>query len=231
MSEGLTFADQGLESKNQEERHMLKYLLYTIAALVAVSLVGSGIHLYRVAQKNKKEMSQYEGPAVAVDQSLGKVLVVYYSLSGHTKEIAEKIKDKTGGDIYEIKTLEKIDTSPWFYLTLKQQVKKSSYPALVGEFPDFSTYDVVFVGAPVWWYTVATPVFSFLQVADFQGKKVVPFSTQGSNAGTFFEDFAAHAQNAEILKGASFNNLSDKYRQAEDNKIGIWINAVAAEMK
>ena len=86
--------------------------------------------------------------------------------------------------------------------------------------------DTVFVGAPVWWYTVATPVLSYLKKTDFLGKKVVPFSTQGSNAGTFFADFAAKARNAVLLKGEQFNNLSDKYAKETDNKIAVWLNSL-----
>ena len=62
---------------------------------------------------------------------------------------------------------------------------------------------------------------------DFKGKKVVPFSTQGSNYGTFFEDFSARAQNAQLLQGASFNNLPPQYDSAVDNKINAWLNALS----
>lgn len=205
---------------------MLKYFLYLIAAAVVAGLLSGGIHLYRVAAKNKKEMKQYEGAPVEVQKKPGKVLVVYYSLSGHTKDIAEKIKAFTGADLYEIKTAENLKTTPWFYLTLRSQMKKKNYPQLAGEMPDFSQYDLIFVGAPVWWYTAATPMMSFLKQADFGGKKVVPFSTQGSNYGTFFKDFAVAAKNADLQTSASFNNLPDKYDQAVNNKIAEWINAL-----
>ena len=182
---------------------MLKYLIYILLAAVVIGLIGSGVHLWRVARKNEKEMAPYAGEPVAVTKNLGRVLVVYYSLSGHTREIAEKIRQVTGGDLYEIKTTEKLDSSPWYYLTLRSQLKSGNYPSIENNFPQFAAYDTIFVGAPVWWYTIATPVLSFLQQADFGGKKVVPFSTQGSNYGTFFEDFAARAQNASLAKGAS----------------------------
>lgn len=130
---------------------MFKYVLYLLAIMIAVGLAVGGIHLYRVAVKNKKEMAAYEGPAAAVERRFGRVLVVYYSLSGHTREIAEKIKALTGGDIYEIKTAEEIKTTPWFYLTLRRQIKEKNYPVLAGELPDLSRYDIIFVGAPVWW--------------------------------------------------------------------------------
>ena len=186
---------------------MFKYVLYLLAIMIAVGLAVGGIHLYRVAVKNKKEMAAYEGPAAAVERRFGRVLVVYYSLSGHTREIAEEIK-----------------TTPWFYLTLRRQIKEKNYPVLAGKLPDLSRYDIIFVGAPVWWYTMATPLSAFLEQVDFQGRKVVPFSTQGSNYGSYFEDFTTQAKHAEIQRAQSFNNLPSKYDEAVDNKIVQWLN-------
>lgn len=203
---------------------MLKYFLYILLAAAAIGLAAGGFHLYRVAQKNKKEMAPYMKGEIRVDRRFGKVLVVYYSLSGQTRKIADIIREKTGADVYEIKTVEKIDTTPWFYLTLRKQLKTGKYPNISENLPDFAKYDIIFVGSPIWWYTAATPVLSFLEKADFHGRKVVPFSTQGSNYGTFFEDFAAKAQNAQILKGQSFNNLPAEYDHAVDNKISVWLN-------
>lgn len=203
---------------------MLKYFLYVVVLAIVAGLTCSGVHLYRVAQKNKKEMAPYQTESIKVTKTFGKTLVVYYSLSGHTRDIAQRIQQKTGADIYEIKTAQKIDKYPWFYLNLRRQLKNKKFPKLEGQMPDFTKYDTVFVGFPVWWYTMATPGFSFLKQADFMGKKVVPFSTQGSNVGTFFADFANTAQNAVLLKGNSFNNLPKKYDGAVDNKIAVWLN-------
>ena len=203
---------------------MFKYLLYIVVIVAVVGLFSGGFHLYRVAQRNKKEMAPYQGAPIALKGDFGKVLVVYYSLTGNTKDIAERIQKKTQADVYEIKTAEEIKTNPWFYLKAWAQLKEGKYPALAGALPDFSKYDWVFVGFPVWWYTAATPGLSFLDKADFKGRKVVPFSTQGSNAGTFLKDFTAQAKNADIQPAESFNNLPDKYDAAVDNKIAVWLN-------
>ena len=203
---------------------MFKYLLYIVVIVAVVGLFSGGFHLYRVAQRNKKEMAPYQGAPIALKGDFGKVLVVYYSLTGNTKDIAERIQKKTQADVYEIKTAEEIKTNPWFYLKARAQLKEGKYPALAGALPDFSKYDWVFVGFPVWWYTAATPGLAFLDKADFKGRKVVPFSTQGSNAGTFLEDFTAQAKNADIQPAESFNNLPDKYDAAVDNKIAVWLN-------
>lgn len=203
---------------------MLKFVVYFIFAVVIIGLLLGGIHLFRVSAKNKKEMSAYQGNEIKVEKQLGKVLVVYYSLSGHTKEIAEKIQAMTNGDIYEIKTEETLVSNPLLHLKIKKQLKDGNYFKLAGKLPDLSQYDIIFVGSPVWWYTASTPMLSFLKQADFHGKKVVPFSTQGSNPGTYFEDFAKNAKNAQLLESASFNNLPSKYDAEVNNKIAQWLN-------
>lgn len=205
---------------------MLKFIIYTVIVAAVVIAAASFWHLNRVAARNKKEMAQFAGPAEKVNCDFGKTLVVYYSLDGHTREIAEKIKAKTGADIFEIKTKENIKKTPWFYLTLKKQLKDKKYPELEETLPDIKAYDVIFVGAPVWWYTMATPMFSYLKQTDFVGKIVIPFSTQGSNYGSFFPDFISHAQNAEVDTAASFNNLPKGFEQEIDNQITRWLNGL-----
>ena len=203
---------------------MLKGIIYFI--LIAVIIIGSitAFHLTRVALRNQREMEPFEGPEIALKKDFKKVLIVYYSLTGHTKDIAKKIQKKTGGDLYEIKTVEPIRRYPWFYLNIRSDLKNKKYPEIVDDLPNFKEYDLVFIGSPVWWYTVSTPVLSFLNKADLNGVQVVPFSTQGSNPGTFLEDFVKNAQNASILRYESFNNLSPKYDGAVNNKIINWLN-------
>lgn len=205
---------------------MLKYILYILVGIVIIGLIAGGIHLWQVGRKNAKDMAPYDGEPVAVTKDLGRVLVVYYSLSGHTKDIAERIAAKTNGDLYEIKTKEKLNNTPWYYLTLRNQIKNKEYPELEGKLPDMSKYDTVFIGAPVWWYTLATPLSSFLKQVDFEDKVIAPFSTQGSNYGSFFKDFAAQSKNGILNRMASFNNLPDKYDAQVDNKIAVWLNSL-----
>ena len=69
-------------------------------------------------------------------------------------------------------------------------------------------------------------MMSFLNQVNFENKNVVPFSTQGSNYGNFFEEFKVQAKNANIKQGQSFNNLSNKYDNAVKNKIVMWLNNI-----
>lgn len=206
---------------------MFKIILGILLAAAVIGGVIGGWHLWRVAQRNQAEMAPFQGPETPYTAQLGKVLVIYYSWTGHTQDIAQRIAQRTQADLYRLETQEPISKTPWVHLTLKRQLDTQNYPAIQHPLPHISDYDTVFVGSPIWWYTAATPVLQFLQEMDFQGKKVVPFSTQGSNYGTFFEDFAARAQNAQLLKGASFNNLGPQYNAAVDNKITAWLNTLS----
>lgn len=197
----------------------MKYFLGIILVIITAGL----IHLYQISRKNKKEMALYAGKDAKVTNDLGKVLVIYYSLTGRTKGIAENIAAQTNADLFEIKTKEQYPGGVKLYTTSKKELKNKQYPA-VEALPDVTAYDVVFVGAPVWWFTMAPPVFTILGQLDFQGKKVVPFSTQESKVGTFFEDFAAAARNAQILQHGSFNNMHKKYDKHIQAKIAEWIN-------
>lgn len=205
---------------------MLKITFYLIVLVAIIIAAASGYHLYKVNAKNKLEMKNFESE-VKLDANLGKTLVVYYSLSGHTKDIAEQIAAKTNADLYEIKTV-KTYSSPSVYMKSKKELSSQNYPQLQNDnMPDVKKYDTVFVGAPVWWYTMAPALYSYLNMTDFNNVKVVPFSTQGSNFGSFFEDFAKVAKNARILQHESFNNMDEKYQSQISNKINNWLNQLA----
>ena len=73
---------------------MFKFLISIVGLVLLISLIISGLHLLRVAYKNKKELSQFADKKIVYNNNLGKVLIVYYSLGGNTKQIAENISKK-----------------------------------------------------------------------------------------------------------------------------------------
>ena len=204
---------------------MLKIVLYVVILAAIVIGGASFYHLHKVNAKNKAEMANFD-KEVKLNADLGKVLVVYYSLTGHTKDIAEQIAAKTGADIFEIKTVETY-SSPSVYMKSKQELTSKNYPELQGNLPNVADYDTIFVGGPVWWYTMAPALYSYLQATDFNGAHVVPFSTQGSNFGSFYKDFAQMAKNAQILPSENFNNIDEKYKEQVSNKINAWLNKLS----
>jgi flavodoxin len=153
-----------------------------------------------------------------------KMLIIYYSHTGNTKYIAEKIKEKSGGDLFEIQT---VRTYPSQYSALteeaKRELQEGDLPALKKGPPNMSSYDLILVGGPVWWYTVATPVMSFLKQADFAGKKVSAFCTHEGGIGKYFPHFKEQAKNAVVLEGLDLYKPRQARKEEVDKALDTWL--------
>jgi flavodoxin len=153
-----------------------------------------------------------------------KMLIIYYSFSGNTQYIAEKLREKTGGDVFEIET---VKTYPSEYSALteeaKRELQESDLPALKKNPPDMSSYDLILVGGPVWWYTVATPVMSFLRQTDFAGKKVSAFCTHEGGIGKYFPHFKEQARNAVVLEGLDLYKPRQAKKAEVDKALDSWL--------
>ncbi len=135
-----------------------------------------------------------------------KVLVAYYSRSGNTAEIARQIQTATGADVFEIIPAEPY---PEDYRQTTEQARKEIaegyLPALKNQIDNLEQYDVIFIGSPCWWGTIASPVSSFLSAYDFSGKTVIPFMTHGgSGLGHGVEDIRKLIPSAEVADGRAF---------------------------
>ncbi len=209
----------------------MKMILYILIAAVVLSVISGSLHLWKVAKKNAQEMAPFaEQKPQHLDKNK-KILVIYYSLTGHTKDIAERIKAQTNADLYAIKLKQPLPTGLLAYYQIWKQYKDNSFPEVNGTIPDLSGYDLVILGSPVWMYTASTPMQSFLKEADFNKKPVTIYSTQGSNPGTFFADMQKAAKNANIISEIEFNNLPKKYDEAVNVKINQWLEQTLAKVK
>ncbi len=153
-----------------------------------------------------------------------RILTIYYSLTGNTKGIAEKIREKTGGDLFEIET---VKTYPSEYSALieeaKRELQTGDLPALKKDPPDMSSYDMVLVGSPVWWYTVSTPVMSFLRLSDFAGKRVSAFCTHEGGIGKIFPHFKQQAKNAVVIEGLDLYKPRQARKGEVDKALDSWL--------
>ena len=97
-----------------------------------------------------------------------KALVVYFSHSGTTKKVAEEIHQAVGGELFEIK---EATPYPRDYNTVLQQAKQEIAdgfrPTLKDRIPEISDYDLIILGSPNWWSTIALPLATFLTQANF----------------------------------------------------------------
>ena len=132
---------------------------------------------------------------------MSKKAIVYYSYSNNTKKIVDEILKSVKADVYEIKPV--IPYSDDYELLVEQEEHKQGKDELV-EIEDLKInlkdYDTIILGTPVWWYTMAPPVRSFLKKHDLSGKTIIPFITNGGWIGTTLEDID------KITKGATVKN-------------------------
>lgn len=121
---------------------------------------------------------------------MSRMLVVYYSWSnGNTKRIAEQLARRTGADIARIETVQPYTGS---YDEVVDQghreVNEGYRPPIQPLGVNVADYDVIAVGTPTWWYTMAPAVLTFLEGKDFTGKTVIPFMTNGGWPGHVLRD-------------------------------------------
>ena len=111
-----------------------------------------------------------------------KVLVLYYSVTNTTKQIAEYIQQKTGADIEVIQTVEEFPTDYQELLQLSGKMREeNTLPELKPLSHNLADYDIIFFGYPIWFGTYAQPVKTLVASGVLSGKTVVPFCTAGSS--------------------------------------------------
>ncbi|MCQ4635235.1 flavodoxin [Anaerovorax odorimutans] len=120
---------------------------------------------------------------------MNKKLVAYFSCSGVTGKVAEKLAEAAGADLYEIKpqlpyTAADLDWMDKKSRSTVEMNDPSSRPAILDSVQGMDSYDVVFVGFPIWWYTAPTIINTFLESYDFSSKTIVPFATSGGSGIT-----------------------------------------------
>lgn len=135
-----------------------------------------------------------------------RILIAYFSHSGNTREIARQIQEVKGGDLHEILPARAYPTD--YDAVVKQakhELNAGFQPELKSKAPDLSAYDVIFVGSPNWWNTIAPPVMTFLSGSKLEGKTIVPFITHGgSHLGKSVTDVRKWSPGAKVLDGKAF---------------------------
>lgn len=160
--------------------------------------------------------------------SNGKTLVVYYSATGNTKNVAETIAQVTGGDLFEIEPKEPYtdDDLDWTNddsrVSREHEDESSRDVELTStEVPDWDSYDTVYIGYPIWWGIAAWPVDSFVKANDFTGKTVVTFCTATSSgigqSGDLLEEMAG---TGNWISGERFRS------GATEDDIRAWIDGL-----
>ena len=208
----------------------MKKILILMLSLMTVFFTGCG-------QTSENNSTPEKSSATAEDKvstSDKKILVAYFSRAdenynvgviekGNTKIVAEVVAEKTGGDLFEIKPAKNYPADYKECTEIaKAEKEQNARPEIVGKVENFSDYDVIFLGYPIWWGDLPMAVYTFLEQENFSDKVIVPFCThEGSGLGAT-EKFIADKTNAKTLnglaiKGTVAQNEKDKVNSEVEN--------------
>lgn len=201
---------------------MKQYKDTLVFLLISVLLLGFLMVLGNGRPKSVDSVSQATPPASRQQEAqtdLGnlkgkKILIAYFSRAGenyqvgyiqkgNTNIVADMIAQETGGTLFEIRPAEPYPDGYQDTTRRAQQEKQEQARSkLTGDVPDWDSYDVVFLGYPIWWSDAPMIVYTFLESHDFTGKIIIPFCTSAGDVLTGQESsFPQHAKGAVMAKG------------------------------
>ena len=157
-----------------------------------------------------------------------KILVAYFSASGVTAKVAEKLAEAVDSDLFEIKP-EQIYTSAdlnWTDKNSRSSIEMNDSncrPAIKVKLANMEQYGTVFVGFPIWWYVAPKIINTFLESYDFTGKKIIPFATSGgSGMGKTNASLEPSCPGAVLMPGKILNgSLSKQDLVSWAEKLGL----------
>ncbi len=153
---------------------------------------------------------------------MSKKLVAYFSASGVTASLAERLAESIGADLHEIQPEVKYTDADLNWMDKKSRSSiemndKSFRPAVANKVENMDAYDIVYVGFPIWWYVAPTIINTFLEQYDLTGKTVVPFATSGSSQmGHTNAELKGSCKGANLVEGKRFN------ANASANELKAW---------
>ncbi len=133
------------------------------------------VTIYKI---NELKNIKYIQPELLSDK---KILIIYYSNNGNTKYVAQNIHSVVSEDIKEIELIEKYPNNIFTMSKLVRKQMNEGYLPQINDI-DISNYDIIFVGSPIWNFSVSLPVKAFLKNYNFENKTIIPFFTYSGGA-------------------------------------------------
>ena len=213
-----------MKRKTNKIIHMTVLVLVCACVLLTLSACGngpanapaqtapSGQAAEEISDINGSEVTgtDVEVPADPAE-SRGGTLVVYFSHTGTTKGVSEYLHTIVGGDLVEIKP---VNPYPAGYSDAldpaKQEQRDNARPEIANKIDNFESYDVIYLGYPIWWGTTPMIINTFLESYDFSGKTVVPYATSGGTGiGQSIKDIRREIPDADVKDGLLVKNNDD----------------------
>ncbi len=150
---------------------------------------------------------------------MSKILISYFSATGTTKRVAEKVSTIVNGDLFEIEPVNKYtkDDLNWTNEKSRSSVEMNENikPDIVRTVSNLEDYDTICLAFPIWWYKEPTIIDKFLEENDMTGKKIYVFVTSGSSSvDSTYKSLQNNFPNLNFVSGKRFtgNESDDEYK-------------------
>ena len=206
---------------------MKKIIALLIAALLVFGLTACG-GSSESAEENPAETAESSSDETAAEetQTDKDVLVVYFSATGTTKGVAEKIASLTGADLYEIKaaqeyTAEDLDWNDSDSRTTHEQNDPAVRPEIGSDPVSLEGYSTIYIGFPIWWGEEPRIMDTFVESYDFDGITMIPFCTSSSSGiGMSGKNLESNAGSGKWLDGQRFSG------SVSEDELQTWIEGL-----
>ncbi len=156
-----------------------------------------------------------------------KVLIVYYSLEGNTRFIADTIAKATSADLLELKPIKEIAKKGVLkYLTGGIQAWKKEAPELLSWDKDPNDYNLIFIGTPVWAWTYSAPCHTFLSTTNLKNKKIAFFCCHGGDKGRTFKNMKKALIDNHLIDCIDFREPLKRNKEASEKKAIEWAKKI-----
>lgn len=161
-----------------------------------------------------------------------KSLIIYYSLGGNTKFIANQIKLETGSDILELKPVKDLLPKGLSkYIWGGKQVVMNEKPELMPYNINLDEYEHIFIGSPVWVASFAPAIKTFLSENKIVNKKIIMFCCSGGGIGNFFNKFKKEFVGNDIISQVEFIEPLKANKEEVINKVKEFLNSLNMNLK
>ena len=154
---------------------------------------------------------------------MSKILISYFSASGTTKRVAEKVATAVNGDLFEIEPKEKYTDKDLDWMNKQSrssiEMKENIKPEIVNKVSNLDEYDTICLGFPIWWYKEPTIIDKFLEENNMEGKKIYVFVTSGSSPiDSTYNSLQNNVPSLNFISGKRFtgNEQADEYKSWVD---------------
>lgn len=217
--------------KGMTNMKKLAVIFLSLAMVLSLAACGnSSSNETNAAPESAEPAESTEEPSSQpeTEGEVGETLVVYYSATGNTEQVANYIADITGGDLFELEPAEPYTSDDLDWTNDNSRVSQEYYDESLRDVElvadaveNWDSYDTVFIGYPIWWGIAAWPTDGFVEANDFTGKTVIPFCTSSSSGlGDSGELLAELAGTGDWQEGMRFRS------SASEADVQEWIDSL-----